>query len=689
MTVHSVGKDSSLSSNALKLLQQQCDYAKRKDRIMTVDEKDCLECTELLESLTIELVSDSITPIDRSPIFARRFLNLNCIGYGAFGLVFYAEELTGYPTLPTRTVAIKILRPSKLSVIKSNERFDNEAEILSQVRHRNIVCFRGKGEVRSVPYFVLDWADQGSLASRIANAPTAFSPRQAAWLVRGIAEGLHQAHSHNVLHRDLKPGNILLRSTGAESIEQLDFEPLLSDFGLSKNLDTSDAVPLTSQGEILGTLTYMSPEQVQGRTLVPSSDLFSLGVILYELVYGHHPFREQGYYKTLENIVQHAPKYPSHRVDADGSQRKIPQSIGWIIKKCLEKEPLQRYRSGNELAEDLQRFLDGIPVSVASTTRRQSLYRFVVKNFKAIGTTILAIVTLLVLAPQFIARQSSKEWKVQSAVESYGTGAHQFQMEFVIIGNPNNTSDATGTPNPAGSVGYEYGISKYEVSEDMIHKFNASQSLKITMDQRGLNKPATHVNWNEAARFVNWLNISQGKFPAYKFVSNSINANITLWTDLDKLDYDPINPYRSKRATYALPTCDEWYKAAYYDPIANLYYDFPSGDDSIPHPVQNGTANKTAVYNQAREQGPADVNQAGGESPYGVVGLGGNVFEWEESSYDTQNRSVDSRRGIRGGHWFDANFGLSSAIRSKPLPYEQYDFVGFRVVRIQGSKKVP
>ena len=269
---------------------------------------------------------------------------------------------------------------------------------------------------------------------------------------------------------------------------------------------------------------------------------------------------------------------------------------------------------------------------------------------------------------------------------TFGNGANTFQMAFVTIGDAGNAPDTTGAPNPAGDVGYSYGIAKFEVSEDMIAKYNSlNPGLQITKDTRGANKPATNVTWNEAARFVNWLNTSQEKFPAYKFLSNDVDANITLWTDSDTLDYDPLNPYRSKRATYALPSCDEWYKAAYYDPTAKLYYNFPLGDDSIPTPVASGTANNTAVYNQTREQGPADVNRAGGKSPYGVMGLGGNVFEWEESSYDTLNSSVDSSRGIRGGHWSDGIFGLSSTIRSNPLPFEQYDFVGFRVLTLSPS----
>ena len=144
--------------------------------------------------------------------------------------------------------------------------------------------------------------------------------------------------------------------------------------------------------------------------------------------------------------------------------------------------------------------------------------------------------------------------KADAAVVSFGTGGNQFQMEFVTIGNPNNAADTSGVPNPAGAVGYTYGIGKFEVSEDMIDKFNASQSLQITKDTRGTFKPATSVSWNEAARFVNWLNTSTGGHAAYKFTTSGVNDDIALWTAADTLDYDATNPYRSKRATYVLPS---------------------------------------------------------------------------------------------------------------------------------------
>ena len=241
----------------------------------------------------------------------------------------------------------------------------------------------------------------------------------------------------------------------------------------------------------------------------------------------------------------------------------------------------------------------------------------------------------------------------QAGTITFGSGANQFSMEFVTIGNPGNAADTTGAPNPAGAVGYTYGIGKFEVSEDMITKFNASQSLQITLGDmtpyggNGANKPATGVSWNEAARFVNWLNTSSGGFAAYKFTTNGVNDNIALWDSSETLDYDASNPYRSLRATYVLPSYNEWYKAAYYNPSNSTYYDFPNGSNTAPTAVASGMGAGTAVYNQSSGQGPADVDQAGGLSPYGVMGLGGNVFEWEESSQDLANNSVSSSRGIR------------------------------------------
>ena len=149
-----------------------------------------------------------------------------------------------------------------------------------------------------------------------------------------------------------------------------------------------------------------------------------------------------------------------------------------------------------------------------------------------------------------------------SLLETFGSGANQFSMEFVTIGNPNNAADTTGSPNSAGSVAYTYNIGKYEVSRDMITKANSAGSLGITMYDmtsyggNGVNQPATGVTWNEAAIYVNWLNTSTGGTAAYKFDGS---GNFQLWSSTDA-GYNANNMFRNSLAKYWLPSTDEWYK---------------------------------------------------------------------------------------------------------------------------------
>ncbi len=270
----------------------------------------------------------------------------------------------------------------------------------------------------------------------------------------------------------------------------------------------------------------------------------------------------------------------------------------------------------------------------------------------------------------------------QAGTVTFGSGGNTFNMEFVTIGNAGNAADTTGAPNPAGAVGYEYGLGKFEVSEDMITKFNASQLLQITQDTRGTAKPATSVSWNEAARFVNWLNTSTGNQAAYKFTTGGVNDNIALWTSGDA-GYDVNNKYRNSLAKYVLPSFNEWYKAAYYNPTNSTYYGYANGSDTAPTAVASGTTAGTAVYDG--QLGPADVDQAGGLSPYGVMGLGGNVYEWDESSGDLANSSGSSSRGFRGGNWdYDASV-LSSSTRDNLLPSLEDFLIGFRVASLPSS----
>ncbi|MCX6877914.1 MAG: SUMF1/EgtB/PvdO family nonheme iron enzyme [Verrucomicrobia bacterium] len=276
-----------------------------------------------------------------------------------------------------------------------------------------------------------------------------------------------------------------------------------------------------------------------------------------------------------------------------------------------------------------------------------------------------------------------------TTTDPFGTGGNAFTMNFVDIGNPGNTNDNTGY----GGVANSFRMSTYEVSEDMIDKANTAGVLGITLDTRGVDKPATSVTWNEAARFVNWLNVTSNSAPAYKFSIQpggegyKANANIDLWTVSDP-GYNAANPFRNSNAKYFLPSENEWYKAAYYDPNKTGgagYYIYPTGSDIPPTPVVSGTDSGTAVYDDGHIEGlldPADITSAGGLSPYGTMGQGGNAMEWMETEFDGVNNSAGSSRGVRGGSYVYDTKMLDSSYRSFRVPTGQAIPVGFRVASL-------
>ncbi len=265
--------------------------------------------------------------------------------------------------------------------------------------------------------------------------------------------------------------------------------------------------------------------------------------------------------------------------------------------------------------------------------------------------------------------------------DSFGSGANTFTMDFVDIGNAGNAYDDTGY----GSVGYTYRMGVNEVSERMIDAYNAlSGGPTLTKETRGLDRPATSVSWNEAARFVNWLNTSKGYSAAYKFTTGGFNDDIALWTNLDA-GYNAANPFRNANAHYYLPSEDEWYKAAYYDPKANGglggYWNYATGSDIVPTAVASGTTSGTAVYNDQAD--PADITNAGGLSAYGTIAQNGNATEWGESAQDGSNNSADERRVLRGGSLYSASSNLAASVRYvEASATVESPSVGFRVAAV-------
>ncbi len=281
----------------------------------------------------------------------------------------------------------------------------------------------------------------------------------------------------------------------------------------------------------------------------------------------------------------------------------------------------------------------------------------------------------------------------RAAADTFGSGANTFDIEFVDIGSPGNAADTTGTPSAAGSVPYTYRLGKYEISEQMIDKANAEGVLGITYFARGQDKPAISVSWNEAARFINWLNISSGSTAAYKFalqpgdVGYNSNANIELWTAGDT-GYDPNNLYRNSLAKYFLPSANEWYKAAYYEPVSGTYRNYPMtnpiNENIAPTAVTSGTTPGTAIFSQ---QNPADITQAGGLGYHGAMAQAGNAPEWEETNFNLINNNPPQIRGYRGGSFSSANSDSSRGTRHSAFPTA--GGIGFRIASLFEATVAP
>ncbi len=302
-----------------------------------------------------------------------KFQLLELLGQGAFGAVYRARDAE-----LDRIVAIKLPRAGCFGSSQEQERFLREARSAAQLTHPGIVQVHEIGREGDLPYIVSDYIKGPTLAEMLVERRP--SVTKAAELVAQVADALDYAHQHGVVHRDLKPANILLSGVsdpmgpiGPISPIGLGSIPKLTDFGLARRDEGS--IVLTREGQILGTPAYMSPEQAAGE---PSrvdgrSDLYSLGVVLYELLTGDVPFRGT-VTVLLRQVREEEPRSPRRLND------RIPRDLETICLKCLHKEPARRYASAGKLAEDLRRYLKGVPITARPVSQAERAWRLCRRN---------------------------------------------------------------------------------------------------------------------------------------------------------------------------------------------------------------------------------------------------------------------------------------------------------------------
>ncbi len=262
--------------------------------------------------------------------------------------------------------------------------------------------------------------------------------------------------------------------------------------------------------------------------------------------------------------------------------------------------------------------------------------------------------------------------------DTFGGGTtNQFTVDFVNISQTNNTADTT----TYGAVPYEYRMGKNEISQLQITKATQIGMANVSAGAWSNNQPAANISWYEAAAFVNFLNTNSGKTAAYDLTFSNSQWSMALQSSSNAWTAGGTNLYRNKNAFYFLPSENEWYKAAYYNPGGSNYFLYPTGSDTAPTAVASGTNAGTAVYDDPFSV-PAIVESAGGLSPYGTMGQGGNVWEWNESAFAGTNSSSSEDRALRGGGWGNTEFSLRSSSRNSIDPTLQNDLVGFRVASV-------
>lgn len=280
-----------------------------------------------------------------------RFEVLGELGRGGFGIVLHA-----YDPVLQREVAVKVPRPEVLLAPALKRRLVSEAKAAAGLDHPNIVPLYEAGDHHGIPYLVSAYCSGPNLADWLSQPETRISWRQAANLVAQVAEAVAAIHERGIWHRDLKPSNILLQPREAAETAELPFVPRVTDFGLAKLTELQTVT--TAQGARLGTLPYMAPEQASGcvEAIGPASDIYALGVILYELLAGVPPFKGRTDLETLQQMALQEP--PSLR----RFDRKLPRALETVCLKCLAREPGARYDSAAELATELRRVLAGMPI---------------------------------------------------------------------------------------------------------------------------------------------------------------------------------------------------------------------------------------------------------------------------------------------------------------------------------------
>jgi TolB-like protein/Tfp pilus assembly protein PilF/predicted Ser/Thr protein kinase len=398
------------------------------------------------------------------------------IGRGGQGVVYRAHQIS-----LNRTVALKVIGLGSWATEAHLKRFRREAEAAASLEHPGIVPIHEVGEREGACYFSMKFIEGGQLDEVVRRAP--MSMHQAAELIAKVARTVHYAHEHGILHRDIKPGNILLDATG---------EPHLTDFGLARLVEAESTV--TGTKEVLGTPSYMAPEQAAGEItkVNKATDVYGLGAVLYQLLTGHPPFAGGTTYETIKLLLDTEPKQPRLL------NPKVDRDLSTICLKCLEKDPKRRYPAAAGLAEDLEHWLKHEPILARHTGIFVRGKKWVRRN--------RAIAALITLSLGLAVTIGWNIWKSEFVPHPVPNGIAVLPFEN-LSGDPDNAYLAEG------------------IHEEILTRLASIAGLKVisrTSTQRYQSKPG---NLAEIAKELGVANILEG---SVQKAADQVRVNVQL-----------------------------------------------------------------------------------------------------------------------------------------------------------------
>ena len=333
------------------------------------EEKTVVRCPNCGASLE-PIDGDALSVTAESPGNSKNFAHFHLrriLGRGGFGTVWLADDLR-----LERRVALKLPRRTEGNL----GNLLREAKTVAKLRHPNIVSVHEVGEVDGQAFIVCEYIDGMDLRSLLRKGPV--PEKRVIELLQAIAAGLHHAHENQVVHRDMKPGNVLVDQSGT---------PLVADFGLAKNIDIEESI--SSKGKIVGTVVYMAPEQAGAELdqVDRRADIYALGVMMFEMLTGERPFRGDLHAIMRQKESEEPP--PSLRE----LRPSIARDLETICRKCLQHSPARRYETATELADELERYRTGLPIHARPVSNLEYAWRWCLRN-----RAVASLLTLLFLS---------------------------------------------------------------------------------------------------------------------------------------------------------------------------------------------------------------------------------------------------------------------------------------------------